>query len=125
MSIVVKKNMDLYIRQHDFMGDKLELRVDGVNVPVVYRNGLIYISNVASGTKVELLHEIQTEIRKEVIQEKEFEVSWRGSDVVKIEPEGEHLRLYQREIGAEKYYPLPDDAKPAKTKNMGPTQQKR
>ncbi len=125
MSIVVKKNMDLYIRQHDFMGDKLELRVDGVNVPVVYRNGLIYISNVASGTKVELLHEIQTEIRKEVIQEKEFEVSWRGSDVVKIEPEGEHLRLYQREIGAEKYYPLPDDAKLAKTKNMGPTQQKR
>lgn len=124
LKIVTRIDTDLYIRQYEFMGSKIELRVNGKNVPVIYRNGLIYIPETNAGTKVELLHTICTVIKKETVQEREFDVYWRGSDVIKIEPEGEHLRMYQREKGKEKYFPLPSGVT-VSLNNHGPTQQKK
>ena len=124
MTVYVKKAADVWIRPFAFMGTRLDLRVDGKSVPCVYRDGMLYLPNMQEGARIELRHPMETVIGKETVQEREFEVYWRGADVVKITPEGEHLRLYQRDRLAEKYLPGRDDAAYKET-DLSPTQQKR
>ncbi len=60
----------------------------------------------------------------ETVRGIEFTVYWRGCDVVDMTPRGDHVRLYQRDMDAEKYYPTPEDVEYTGAANYGPTQQK-
>jgi len=65
--------------------------------------------------------------RKETVRGVEYEVTWKGSDVVDIAPHGEPLRLYQRAVGVPKEIPEPPARKagPVKGFDARPTEQKR
>lgn len=93
---------DFHIRTYYWMGSKIEIRVNDKVVPVTYSKGLVFVEGVNAGDIIILSHELQTVKKIESLQGREFTVLWKGSDVVKIEPEGDHLRLYQRELGVEK-----------------------
>ena len=118
--VIFKKNCNGYIRLYSWMGDKIELILNGKFMPVINRGGCAYVENIHAGGVLELRHRLDTIECKEIIQDKEYTVSWRGPDVVKISPEGEHLRLYQREIGVKKLLP-PKLGTGGGEMNMGPT----
>lgn len=120
MKITFKKDCDAYIRLYGWMCDRVELSVNGKCVPIVNRDGCAYAENVHKSDVLEIRHRLATVEKKEIVQDKEYTVSWRGSDVVKIVPEGEHLRLYQREVGAAKFLP-PKFGTGGGEMNMGPT----
>ena len=61
----------------------------------------------------------------EIVAETEYQVVWRGCDVVDILPHGEHMRLYQRNLDIPYVEPTPDQVKFTGAENYGPTQQKR
>lgn len=88
------------------------------------KDGCVNYLSLHEGDIFEARFDITTEIRKETVRGTEFEVYWRGPDVVKITPEGDHVRLYQRDSEAEPYYPTPDDVEYTGAANYGPTQQK-
>lgn len=120
IKVTAKTDADVFIRLYEWMGQRLEVSLNGEYIPLVCRNDCAYINGVKKGDTVTLRHHMETVKKFEVVQDKEYTVSWRGSDVVKIEPEGEHLRLYQRELGAKKYLP-PKFGSGGGEMNMGPT----
>ena len=120
MAVTAKEDTDLFIRVYEWMGQRIEVCVNGEYIPLVYRNGCVYVKNVKCGDTVKISHAIETVKKKEMVQDFEYTVSWRGSDVIKIEPEGDHLRLYQREVGMKKHLP-PKYGTGGGEINMGPT----
>jgi hypothetical protein len=91
---------------------------------IVLRDGLAIMENMKSGDVAEFTHPMETEKRKETAAGVEYEVVWRGPDVVDMLPRGEHFRLYQRRKDVEKYLPTPEDAVYRGPQDYGPTQQK-
>ena len=120
MKITAKKAGDYYIRIYDWMGSKIELNVNGRAVPVLYKDGCIFVQNIKVDDVISIHHCLELIKKNEIVQDREYTISWKGSDVVKIEPEGDHLRLYQREIGTKKAYP-PKIGVSGGEMNMGPT----
>ena len=51
-----------------------------------------YLHSAVKGDKLELRHPIRTIIKKEKTAGREYDVVWRGPDVIEILPYGEHLR---------------------------------
>jgi len=100
---------DYAVRVLPFMDKNLVLTVNGERRPVWIQGGCVHISDVQKGTEILLVHDLKNESRKEVVRETEYEVIWRGSDVVKILPEGDELRLYQRVANVPKVYPDPPE----------------
>ena len=123
IKVTAKKPCDVYIRVYDYMGGVIEVVKNGKNVPLVYSDGCVLVADVKSGESVEIKHALETRMREETIQEKEYKVYWRASDVVKIEPEGDHVRLYQRELGKDKIYP--PKAGTTEIISLAPTNQKK
>lgn len=82
------------------------------------------MSDLKAGDLLELSFNIETVEKKETVRGVEFTVLWRGCDVVGMSPEGDHVRLYQRDNSKPKYYPLPEDVAYTGAANYGPTQQK-
>ena len=60
----------------------------------------------------------------EQVREEPYTVFWRGPDVVRLLPEGSHVRLYQRDKSIPKVLPKPEDVEYTGAVNYGPTQQK-
>lgn len=123
IKVLSKRECDICIRKYEYMGDTIEVIKNGKNIPLVYSDGCVLISDVKEGDTVEIRHKIETVIKQEIVQEKEYKVHWRAGDVVKIEPEGDHIRLYQRELGKEKVYP-PKIGK-NETISLAPTNQRK
>ena len=82
------------------------------------------MENMKAGDVAEFTHPMETVSRKEIAAGAEYEVIWRGPDVVDMLPRGEHFRLYQRRKDVEKYFPTPEDAVYEGPQDYGPTQQK-
>ena len=91
--------------------------------PVSLSDGFA-IAELQAGDVLELTFGIETTQKHETVRGTDFTVSWRGCDVVSLSPKGEHVRLYQRDLSAPKYYPTPDDVQYTGAVNYGPTQQK-
>ena len=105
------------------MGTAIEVLKNGQNTALTFSDGCVLISGVKAGDVVEVRHTLQTRVSHELIQEKDYTVYWRAADVIKIEPEGDHLRLYQRELGVEKVYPPRSGSNAAVS--LAPTEQKK
>lgn len=123
VKVSVKSDCDVYIRVYDYMGTAIEVLKNGKNMPLVYSEGCVLVAEAKTGDMVEIRHALETRMHIETVQEKEYHVYWRASDVIKIEPEGDHVRLYQRELGKAKVYPPKIGS--SETISLAPTNQKK
>lgn len=99
-------------------------RLNGVSVEVTSREQ-IACCQLHAGDRLEIHFLVETESHRERVRgNEEYTVYYRACDVVDITPRGDHVRLYQRDLSQEKYYPRPGDVRYTGASNMGPTQQK-
>jgi hypothetical protein len=125
MKVVAGRPGDFAVRMHPFMRNP-KLSVNGADKPISVRGQCAVVAGAAKGTEILLTHDLKNESRKEVVRGTEYEVIWRGSDVVKILPEGDDLRLYQRTVGIPKKYPVPPERTDgSKGFDARPTEQKK
>ena len=80
---------------------------------------------VKAGDVVAYSHAIENVTKPEFVCDREYEVIWRGPDVVDILPHGEHMRLFQRNLDIPFVEPSPEEVAFTGAENYGPTQQKR
>ncbi len=103
--------------------DTPEFYLNGNKIEAEVKNGIAF-AELNDNDVFELCFRLETVAKKEIVRDTEYTVYWRGCDVVDMTPRGEHVRLYQRDTDAPKYYPLPEDVVYTGAANMGPTQQK-
>lgn len=123
VSITAKEDVRVGFRLYGWMGASPRFTVNGNDTAPVISNGVAVLA-LHKGDVAELRFDIETRAVKEIACGTEFTVYWRGCDVVDITPRGAHVRLYQRDCDAQKYYPTPDDVVYTGAANFGPTQQK-
>ena len=121
--LTAKVDCQAGFRVYDWMGEELTVTVNGEPVQPE-RNGAILFTALQSGDVLELRFPLQTVAKKEHVRGTDYNVYWRGCDVVDLTPRGEHVRLYQRDLSQPRYYPKPEDVVYTGAANMGPTQQK-
>lgn len=121
--IAAKHDLDAAVRVYPWMDEVLGM-LNGKKMNIVLSGGLAIIKNMKSGDVAEFTHLMETVSRKETAAGAEYEVIWRGPDVVDMLPRGEHFRLYQRRKDVRKYLPTPEDAVYRGPRDYGPTQQK-
>lgn len=122
----VKKAMNAGFRLYDWMGKDWKLVLNGKVIDALFseNNDIVYAENLTAGDVLELVFPIETVEKKEFFAGREYTELWRGADVVDLLPHGEHIRLYQRDLTKEKYYPLPEDVEYTGASDYGPSQQK-
>ena len=125
MALKLKKDGSVAFRRYDWMGKKITVYVNGKAVEAEEENGLILVRDLKKGDKAELRHPIRTIVKKEHTAGREYDVVWRGCDVIEILPYGEHLRLFQRDLSKPQVLPTPEDVPYTGAANYGPTQQKK
>ena len=124
LQVTLKKDARLKIRALPFMGSRLRLTVNGAARPVMFDGDLIDAGAAQKGDIVRVEHRLQESVVEEVVKDQKFAVTWRGCDVVRMDPPGQPLRLYQRQSDVPKDYsrltskqsmaptsPLPTDQK--------------
>ena len=123
LSLTAKKACRAGFRLYGWMGDDLAFTINGKPAEVT-RDGKTATADLNPGDTLVLTFNVETREEKETVAGRTFTVLWRGCDVVDLLPRGEHVRLYQRDNDAPKYYPTPDDVVYTGAVNYGPTQQK-
>ncbi len=123
VSLTAKKDCKAGFRVYRWLGEEYALCLNGEKIKAETTDGIIF-TRVKSGDNLELIFKIETIEKKEIVRGTEYTVFWRGCDVVRLTPEGEHIRLYQRDLDIPEYYPRPEDVIYTGAANMGPTQQK-
>ncbi len=126
MAIKLKRDGSAAFRHYEQIGQKFTVYKNGKRTDEYCENdGLIIVSDLKNGDKIEVRHRLTSRTQKEHVAGREYEVLWRGFDVIDILPHGEHLRLYQRDLSVPQVLPLPEDVPYTGAVNYGPTQQKR
>lgn len=116
---------DWFLRIHRWMGDSIRATVNGRDVPLSRREGCAFFPAAPAGATLRLEHPLRDEVRRETCRGLNLTVTWRGPDVVRLDPPGPPLRLYQRELGRPKEYPKPPTAPAGGGPRLAPTEQKR
>ena len=98
------------------------LYLNGAPADAAEENGVLWAEVPAGGT-LTLCFTLETETHKENVRGTDYTVYTRGCDVVDLLPRGGHIRLYQRDLSAPKFYPTPEDVTYTGAANYGPTQQ--
>ena len=124
MALTLRRAGVAGFRRYAWMGRAVHGFVDGVEVPLEERDGVLWFPRLKGGQTAELRHAIRTATKPETAAGKTFKVVWRGPDVIDILPHGEHLRLFQRDLEKRPYLPKPSDITSVTASNFGPTQQK-
>ena len=122
VSITAKRDGLYGFRLYDWNKDG-SFKVNGENADPMYRDGFVYFA-LKAGETAEMCFSVETTAKKEFTHGREYTVYYRACDVVDITPRGNHVRLYQRDLDQEKYYPKPEDVVFTGASNYGPTQQK-
>ena len=107
MIVTAKKKGDYLIRTFPFMGERIRLTVNGKVRNLLYRGRCLEVTDVKTGDKIKLEHNIEEIVSQEKVRGTEYEVTWKGCDVVDLNPPGLPLRLYQRKLGVPKEIPRP------------------
>ncbi|MBN1512262.1 MAG: hypothetical protein JXB13_09630 [Phycisphaerae bacterium] len=121
LRVTAKIGGDVYVRTFDWMGDRIQTTVDGRDVPRTYADDCLVFRDVAPGAVIMLNHHLDDVVRRETCRGINLTVTWRGSDVVRMDPPGLPLRLYQRELGVPKEYPAPPNSGSGGEVSMAPT----
>ncbi|MBN1672795.1 MAG: hypothetical protein JXR37_17255 [Kiritimatiellae bacterium] len=115
----------LRIRTFPFMGERLSLAVNGKDRPLLWEGACLKVDGLKKGDAILLQHPLREDVRRETVRGVNYEVTWKGCDVVGLSPRGNPLVLYQRVLGQRKEIP-PRPAAGGDTKlNAAPTEQKR
>ena len=122
VSITAKADGLYGFRLYDWNKDG-SFTVNAVKADPMYRDGFVYFA-LKAGETAEMHFSVETTPKKEFTHGREYTVYYRACDVVDITPRGNHVRLYQRDLDQEKYYPKPEDVVFTGASNYGPTQQK-
>lgn len=122
--VTAKKGGTYRIRTYDWMGNQIELKKNGKPVALTYSDGCALFTGVKKGDKLEMRHPFEEVKKKELVRGLNLTVTWRGPDVVEMDPPGLPLQLYQRELGVPKEYPAPVQGG-SKQVSMAPTEQKK
>lgn len=122
ISVSVNQSGKIGFRYYGWMGDPI-LFLNNSEIQAQTKNGILF-TNAAPGDMIELRFPLNTNKHRENVRGTDFTVFTRGCDVVKLDPPGEHIRLYQRDLSKQKYYPTPEDVSYTGATNYGPTQQK-
>lgn len=125
VTVKLKRDRDVSFRDTLADGSTVRALVNGRPAECRGKDGLITVTGTKTGDEVAFTRELKTVTKKETVRGTEFTVTWRGNDVVDLSPEGEHVRLYQRDLSKPKYYPSPEDVEYNGAANYGPTQQSR
>jgi len=127
LRVTSHKSSNLFIRTYSWMNDKISLLVDGCPEPIVYQNECIFVENATAGSVIEIRHGLEERVTHEVVRGAQIHITWRGSDVLKTEPPGLPVMLYQRELGVTKSYPKKPTGGVAVKRSalVKPTQQKK
>ncbi len=124
LQVTAKQGGDYFVRVYDWMGSRIQATVDGKDVPLTFADNCAVFRGVAAGTVIRLAHPLTEEVRHETCRGLNLTVTWRGSDVVRLDPPGLPLQLYQRAEGVPKKYPAPPTAGGGDV-SMAPTEQKK
>ena len=124
MSITMKQDGDAAFRRYDWMGKEPELLLNGKKTDYAMQNGCMTVKGLHAGDTLVLRHPIRTVKKRERTAGRDYEVLWRGCDVIDILPHGEHLRLFQRDLSKPIVLPTPEEVPYTGAANYGPTQQK-
>lgn len=118
-----------HLRRYRWMGDSVAIAHNDRLCPVIHADGCFVVPDVKPGDRIVLTHALHEEVREETVRGLQLRVFWRGPDVVRMDPPGLPLRLYQREIGVPKVYPKPQPVVQRGTKPkpfiLKPTEQKK
>lgn len=126
MEVTATADTEVAFRLYDWMGalEDIKLTVNGEKTAYVLEDGLIVVKAQKDDVIV-LEHAVETVTIPEIVRGEEYQIIWRGPDVVDILPHGEHQRLYQRDLNVPYEEPTPDEVVFTGAANYGPTQQKR
>ena len=124
--VTAKVDTEVGFRYYDYMGAKEDIKftVNGEEVEATL-DGNVFVVAAKAGDVVAYSHAIENVTKPEFVCDREYEVIWRGPDVVDILPHGEHMRLFQRDLNVPIDEPSPEDVVFTGAANYGPTQQKR
>lgn len=127
MEVTLKQEAEVAFRKYDWMGreEDITITVNGKEVSWVSEGNLMVVSGLRAGDQVVLEHPLETVTVPETVKGEEYQVIWRGPDVVDILPHGEHQRLYQRNLNIPYDEPTPDEVEFTGASDYGPTQQKK
>lgn len=125
MAITLKKPGGAFFRLYPWMDRQVKLYLNGQAVEGQRRGELLGLSALQPGDTLALRHPLRTVTKKEHVAGQDYQVVWRGCDVIDLLPHGEHLRLYQRDLTKPIVLPTPEDVPYTGAANYGPTQQKR
>ena len=125
MALTLKRGGTAAFRRYAWMGKAVHGFVDGKEVKLEEKNGLLVFPKLKAGQTAELRHAIRTVVKPEKAAGVTYKVAWRGPDVIDVLPHGEHLRLFQRDLTKKPYLPKPSDVTSVTASNFGPTQQKK
>lgn len=123
MTVRAKKAGEYRLRVLPFMGEHLDLQVNGRDRPLGWRGQCLRIDRISAGDTIVLSHPIRETVQRETVRGVDYEVAWKGCDVVRLTPGGAPLKLYQRVEGVAKETPKPS----SNTANLSfaPTEQKK
>ena len=124
IEVTATADTEIGIRLYDWMGEEVKITLNGEAVEYVVEDGVAVVKAKADDVVV-LEHAIETITKPEIVRGEEYQIVWRGSDVVDILPHGDHQRLYQRNLDVPFEEPSPEDVVFTGAANYGPTQQKR
>ena len=124
MALKLKRGGVAGFRRYAWMPRTVHGFIDGQEVAVEEKDGVIWLPRLKAGQTAELRHAIRTVTKPENTAGRTYKVVWRGPDVIDILPHGEHLRLFQRDLAKKPYLPKPSDVTSVTASNFGPTQQK-
>ena len=122
LSVSVNRKCKVGFRYYEWMGTPT-LCLNDSKTEAEMKNGVLF-TNANKGDTVQLYFPVDTVSHKENVRGTDFTVYTRGCDVIELDPPGEHVRLYQRDLSKPKVYPTPDDVAYTGATNYGPTQQK-
>ncbi|MBR3811598.1 MAG: hypothetical protein IKJ16_04600, partial [Agathobacter sp.] len=122
--VTATADTEIGIRLYDWMGEEVKITLNGEAVEYVAEDGVAVVKAKVDDVVV-LEHAIETVTKPEIVRGEEYQIVWRGCDVVDILPHGDHQRLYQRNLDVPFEEPSPEDVVFTGASNYGPTQQKR
>lgn len=125
VEVIATADTEVAFRYYDWMGavDDIRILINGETVKATKEDGLLVVKAKA-GDEIVLEHAIETVTVSEVVRGAEYQIVWRGPDVVDIFPHGEHMRLYQRNLDVPYVEPTPEEVEFTGASDYGPTQQK-
>jgi DUF1680 family protein len=93
----VKANC-LYLRMPDWLsGESVSVFCNGKEYPSKMGNSFLHVPSFNTGSTIEVRFPMKTLQKTEKIQKWVFDILWRGDTILRMNPSGDNVPLYQRE----------------------------